>query len=756
MQQYKTGKWLIRQTIPLLLLLMMLLMQFIAPPALELNLQRLEGLLYDAKVQFLPPWPRNVSNIQIVDIDEASLHEIGRMPWDRNLFARLTTKLNEAGALLVVFDVLFSEPQTNAALAAVQSWPQHATLTAAQRQNLLEHATRQDADLHFASAFQSTEVVLANLLHRHGTLRSGELSVGGVRQQRPTGTTPFEPFSGFAAPIAPLTAAARGQGFMNADEDADGFIRRVSLLHQLDQQLYPSLALEAFRIYSLVEQVEPRWRQEADKAYLQGVQIGNSLIHTDQQGRILIPYRGGPKHYPYSAAADVLMDRINDLRFDQAVVFVGTSATGLADLRATPTSLTFPGVEIHATVFDGLMSPQHLPYRPDWWSGAILLQMLTVGLLCLWLFPRLGPLTSIAAAMILALLVITVNLWLWHQHVLDLPLLNLLLLVLLLSVYFISYGFAREARRRKHINNVFDQYLPPAHIERLLNDPASVSLAGEKKQLSVLFSDIRDFTGISESMSAQALKLWLNQFFSPVTKAILAHDGTIDKYVGDMVMAFWGAPLEEPAHASKSVQAAFAIIAAVEALNRQFVAQGSPIARIGIGINSGEMIVGDLGSDFRRNYTVIGDAVNLGSRLEGLTKFYGVPLLVSEFTREQATDFAYLLVDKVRVKGKLIPIRIYMPIAADTPEPQQNLYQELDLALTAYFTRDFDTALAQLTTLQIKAEQLEGSLQNEAKLQQHNLFDVRRLIAIYLQRIDAFSKHPPASDWDGSHAHNNK
>lgn len=750
-RQHKLGKWLVRQTIPLLLLLLVLLLQFIAPPALQQNLQRLEGLLYDTKVQFLPPWPRSVSNIQIVDIDEASLHEIGRMPWDRSHFARLTTKLTDAGALLVVYDVLFSEPQANAALSAVQSWPQYSVLSAAQRQNLLEHAALQDPDLRFATALQSVEVVLANLLHRHGSLRTGELSVPDVQQQRPTGATPFEPFSGFAAPIAPLAAMASGQGFINADEDADGFIRRVSLLHQLDQQLYPSLALEAFRVYSLVEQVQPSWLQEADKAYLQGVQIGNSLIRTDQQGRILIPYRGGPKHYPYSAAADVLMDRIVDKRFDQAVVFVGTSATGLADLRATPMSLTFPGVEIHATVFDALMSPQNLPYRPDWWSGATLVQMLLLGILCLWLFPQLGPLSSIGAALLLCLLVVGVNLWLWQQQVLDLPLLNLLLLVMLLSVYFVSYGFAREARRRKQINTVFDQYLPPAHIERLLNDPASVSLAGEKKQLSVLFSDIRGFTSISESMSAQALKLWLNQFFSPVTEAILSHDGTIDKYVGDMVMAFWGAPLEEPAHANKSVRAAFAILSAVDNLNRQLQVEGKPMARIGIGINTGEMIVGDLGSDFRRNYTVIGDAVNLGSRLEGLTKFYGLPLLVSEFTREHATDFAYLLIDKVRVKGKQIPIRIYMPIAADTPVPQRNLYQALDLALQAYFSRDFDAAFGQLTTLQLQA------LQNkDSALQQLHFADVCDLIALYLQRIEAFRQQAPDADWDGSHAHSNK
>ncbi|MFC0049863.1 CHASE2 domain-containing protein [Rheinheimera tilapiae] len=746
MTRLQLTRWLVRQSIPLFIFAGVLLLQWSAPSGLARSLQRLEGLLYDAKVQYLPPWPRSVSNIQIVDLDEASLHEIGRMPWDRQHFVKLSDALAKAGAVLVVYDVLFSEPQANAALLALQSWTRQTTLPDAQRQDLLEHASQLDPDARFANTLRTTEVVLANLLHRHGNLRTGQLSPAmfSVAQQRPVGATAFEPFSGFAAPIAPLAAAVRGQGFINAEEDADGFVRRVALLHQLDQQLYPSLALEAFRVYSLLDQVQPRWLQHNGGAYLQGVQIGSSLVRTDQQGRILIPYRGGARHYPYTSAADVLAGRIKDQRFDQAVVFVGTSATGLADLQATPTALNFPGVEIHATVFDGLMAPQTLPYRPDWWAGATLLQLLLAGLLCLWLFPKLGPLGSAATTLSLLLLSISLNLWLWRTQMLDLPLLSPLLLVSLLSVYFISYGFVSETRRRKQINAVFDQYLPPAHIQRLLADPASVSLAGEKKQLTVLFCDIRGFTTISEQMSAQQLKLWLNQYFNALTRAIQQHDGTIDKYVGDMVMAFWGAPLAEQAHARKALTAAFAMLKALEALNRSFQAAGQPVARIGIGINSGEMNVGDMGSDFRRSYTVIGDAVNLGSRLEGLTKFYGVPLLVSEFTKAEAPEFDYLLVDKVRVKGKRIPIRIYLPLEPDLAPAQRSQCQLLQQALDAYFHRDFSAAQLLLQDLHPQICRPQDSYPS---------LDLAPLINLYLQRISVFNHEPPPPDWDGSHLH---
>ncbi len=737
-------RWGGRHSIPLAMLVVLLFGQWAAPAGVDRALQRLEGLLYDAKVQYLPPWPRSVSNIQIVDIDEASLQQIGRMPWDRQQFVRLTETLAAAGAVLVVYDVLFAEPQPNAALAALQSWPQLSALPDSQRRELQAYLRGLDPDAQFAKAIGAVDVVLATLLHREGSLHSGQLIAGvqqPVVQQRPAGTVPFTPFSGYAGPVPVLASAARGLGFINADADADGFVRRVALLHQFDQQLYPSLALEAFRVYSLLDHIEPLWLQQADQAYLQGIRLGNSQIRTDQQGRMLVPYRGGARHYPYSSAADVLLGRIQDQRFDQAVVFVGTSATGLADLQATPTSLTFPGVEIHATVFDGLMAPQSLPYRPDWSAGATFIQLILLGILYIWLFPRLGPLASVVAAVLLLIFVSGLNLWFWRVQMLDLPLLPALLLATLLPLYFISYGFIDATRRRQQIHRIFGQYLPAAHIQRLLHDPAAASLSGEKKQLTVLFCDIRGFTSIAETMPAQTLKLWLNQYFNALTQAIQSEGGTIDKYVGDMVMAFWGAPLAEPAHARKSIHAAFAMLKALQPLNQAYAAAGQPDARIGIGINSGEMNVGDMGSDFRRNYTVIGDAVNLGARLESLTKIYRLPLLVSDSTKTLAADFDYFLVDKVRVKGKQIPVHIYLPVAADTPMPQRHWYQACSNMLASYFAADFAVAGQQLQQI---------SAQYHAVPEQP---DLSGLLLHFQQRIATYLQVPPPADWDGSYNH---
>lgn len=745
--------WWRRQSLPLLLLALTLWLQLQPPPALQRPLERLEGIWYDAKVQHLPPWPRSVSNIQIVDIDEASLQAIGRMPWDRRQFAALTTALADAGAVLIVFDLLFAEAQPNPASVLLQQWPDAQPLPDSLRSSLQAVMPALDGDQQFAGALGRTEAVLAHVLHHQAGQRSGQISATGVLQGTQAVRTVLPPFAGYAAPLPALAEAAKGQGFINAQADADGFIRRLALLQVLDGQLYPALALEAFRVYSLLDVIRPAWLshaggQRADIApghagappdgvsYLKGVWLGNVLINTDPQGRLLIPFRGGARHYPYTSAADVLQGRIRDRRFDQAVVFVGTSAAGLADLRATPMSQTFPGIEIHATVFDGLMSPATLPYRPDWAMAVTLLQMLALAALCLWGLPRLSAVATIASAVALLLTVAAADLLLWRWQAIDLPLLGPWLLVLGLSLYYIAVGFIRQTRQRLALKTLFGQYLPPAHLERLLQDPAAVSLTGEKKQLTVLFCDIRDFTAIAEGMSAQQLKLWLNQYLSALTAAILAHGGTIDKYVGDMVMAFWGAPLDEPAHARKALQAALAMQQALIRLNQQFAAQGQPAVRIGIGINSGEMNVGDMGSDFRRSYTVIGDAVNLASRLEGLTKFYGLPLLVGEDCQAQAGGLDVLLVDLVRVKGKQRPQKIYLPLAAVGTNLAVPACQQLADAIAAYLAADFSAALA---LLQQAAADMPAALQP--------------LAALYQRRLEHFIRTPPAAGWDGCFDH---
>ena len=701
------------------------------------TLNRLDGIGYDAKLVLLPPIPDSVANIQIVDIDERSLFEVERMPWRRDLYAELTRKLTQMGAIVIAFDVLFSEPQENPVKPVLEHFQRGNNFESKDAELLDSILEDFDYDLQFAHALSGNEVVLGTLLHHQSILRKGTLATSSIDQQPASDSEKITKYQGYASVIDVLAEKAAGQGFMNSVEDADGFVRRAALIARVNDKLVPSLAAEAFRIYSFADALEPVWQQQGGKQFLEGVKIGNSIVPTDNQGRVLVPFRGPAKTYPYTSAVDVLENNVDPAQFDQAIVFVGTSASGLADLRVTPVTINFPGVEIHATVFEALFTPEKLIYRPDWWQGALAIKLLVVVLIIVLVYPRLGPMAMSLTTLVMLTSIILLNLALWRFHYIDLPLVSALLLSLTLSIYFITSGFFAESQRRKRVKAIFDQYVPPAHIDRLLSEPKALSLEGEKKELTVLFSDIRSFTTISEAMAAHELKRWLNQFFSPITRVIFQHDGTIDKYVGDMVMAFWGAPLDDKAHANKSIKAAFEMLGVLHSLNQTFKANNQPQANIGIGINTGEMNVGDMGSDYRRSYTVIGDAVNLGSRLEGLTKYYGLSILVSEFTHAQASDYEFLLIDKVKVKGKLKPVTIYSPLPHSPSDTEKSNDDAFNQAVDCYFKQEFKMALAIFT-------QLADSFRYPA------------LIQLYIDRTTHWQANPPEAEWDGSFTHTSK
>lgn len=732
-------KRFIKTVPPLTIILLVILIQFLGARFVAAPRERLDGLLYDMKVQHLPPWPESVLNIQIVDIDERSLATIGRMPWSRDKFAELTEKLAAAGAIVIAFDVLFAEPQVNEVKLRLE---QSELPSGVDQDVLLSWAEQFNDDHYFAGVISHNEVVLPALLHREFNIASGAplqtaaLNINSVAQPDFTRQLSIPQFSGFAGTIKPLLSVASGQGYMNSFEDADGFIRRGALLSQVDGVVVPSFALETFRVYSLLSQVTPAWEVSEKEAYLTGVQVGDTLIPTDITGKILVPFKGPQKTYPYTSAADIFQGNFNPNRFDQAIVFIGTSAIGLADLRSTPVGLGYPGVEIQATLFDALAAPESIPSQPEWWREFLLLQLILIGAVYLWLLPGRPPLQSATLSLTIFVLVVALNLGAWQFYFLHLPLFSVGLLTLLLSGYYVINGFFAENKRRRVVKKLFDQYVPPAHIDKILSEPDAVNLIGEKKVLSVMFSDIRSFTTISESMEASELKRWLNRFFTPITSAILTHGGTIDKYVGDMVMAFWGAPLDEPAHAEKAIDAAFEMLSSLNRLNAAYLQDGLPQAAIGIGINTGDMNVGDMGSDFRRSYTVIGDAVNLGSRLEGLTKYYGVTILVSESTKLAAPKYDFWTIDKVKVKGKDLPVTVYSPVTPESPDDNAQA-QAFNVAMESYFARQFNAAY--------KAFELLG-----------DDFPNQTLRQLYLLRTRHFIAEPPSAEWDGSYTHTSK
>ena len=709
---------------------------------LKENLDKVEGIIYDFRLKVtLPNTPRNNEhNIFIVDIDEKSLKEEGRWPWSRAKVAELVTKMQEAGVLVVGFDVVFSEPEIN---------PVDTLVGANQLNNLTANelaALRRDmdADTAFAEVLANYEVVLGGFFQANkdvdvGTLKPSPIVFSDPNAVRVSSVT----FEGKVSNIDLLQNAALGQGFFNSITDVDGAIRRAGLVFEYQGLLYPSLALEISRIYELADTIavgtipSPRFNNVHEFV---NVSFGpKRVVPTDKFGRVLVPFRGPKFSFPYYSATDILNERIPPELLESGVALVGTSSVGIADLRETSVDVQYPGVEVHANVLEGLLNPELFSYRPDVWVEMVVAQIILFGILLSIMLPLMGPASMAVWGSISLVLVIYFNFYMWIEQQIDLPLTQPMLLVISITIFNISRGFFSENANRQQIKSMFDQYVPPAHIDQMLSDPTSASLKGDRKEMSVLFSDIRSFTSISESLSANELKDMLNEYFSPITKSIFDHNGTIDKYVGDMVMAFWGAPIDNPQHAEEAVMGGFDMLDITARLRDEFVKKGWPAVRIGIGINTGDMNVGDMGSEYRRAYTVLGDAVNLGSRLEGLTKAYGLEYLVSEFTKNQCPNIAFRPVDKVKVKGKDEAVAIFEPVCRiealdDTTKAE---IDDLNQAYQNYLNQEWDQAEAQYKAL-------------------HEQFPERFLYELFLERIEHNRHANLPANWDGSFTHTSK
>ncbi len=718
----------------LVLSALILALQFFSFPFVAKVLERANGIIYDLRLDAtIENRNEGFAQIVIVDLDERTMGEIG-WPWPREKLADMVYNLSDAGAVVVVFDVIFAEPQRNPAVALKQDLED----IGANQDNIAQLVEKMDGDATFARSFDATDVMFGYLLQSDGTKR-GILPSHEITTSIPVDDnfTVFD-YDGYVSSLPILHEASAGEGFINASPDPDGFLRRSALVFRYGDKLLPSLSLEAARLYALADEIKVETQRAGNLNTMEGVIIGNQLIPTDAAGKVLIPYRGSQRSFPYVSAVDVMSGNIDTELFESSIVLVGTSAVGLADLRSTPVGLQYPGVEVHANVIEGLLQPEILKYRPDWWEGAVAVYIILMGLLLSIAMPMLGPALMALAGLLALVGTITVNVWFWQNLNIALPMASSLLLILTLTVYNIGKGFFSESQKRRQIKGIFDQYVPPAHIDKMLESPDEVSMDGERKVMSVLFSDIRSFTTISEKLSANELKQLLNRYFDPITESIFLHQGTIDKYVGDMVMAFWGAPLDDEKHAQHSVETAFDMLRITAKLRETFVAEGWPAVRIGIGINTGDMNVGDMGSTFRRAYTVLGDAVNLGSRLEGLTKFYGVELLVSETTMEQCEDIVFRRIDRVKVKGKHEAVAIFQPLLPE--EATEAFLKEMERYHHAY-----EFYLAQAW------DEAEAAF---AELEATNPSDV--LYRIYQERIAALRTQDLGEDWDGSYTHTSK
>ncbi len=701
---------------------------------------RLNNIGYDMQLRakLFTHFVKPSSPVAIIDIDDKSLQAEGRWPWPRTKMAELVKRLQEEGVVVVATDIMFSESEKNPGNTIID------LLDARKLDNpIINSAIKQiipalDNDVQFAAALSQQDTVLGmTFLPR--TEVSGLLPTPAYQLTTPEEKhLPFIEAVGYISNIPQLQTAAKYAGFINVYPDPDGIIRRVPLLIRYKNNLYPSLALGAVKLF-LLEKVTLVTASYNGFPQLESIKLGQHKIPTDSLSQMLVPFRGKSYTFPYFSATDVLHKHVipaNSLA--GKIVFLGPSATGLGDLRATAVQGIFPGVEIQATIADGILQDNYF-YKPEWVKGAEISTTVVVGLIFAILFPFLGPRILTIISIIIPVCLIALNNFLWLRTGLIIYILIPILLIISLAIMNIIYGYLFESRKRERLKEMFGQYVPEEHIDEMLKGADSFALLGEDRDMTVLFADIRNFTTISETMTASELKNLLNEFFTPMTEIIFKYEGTIDKYIGDLIMAFWGAPLTDKKHAEHAITAALEMQETVASLKSTFETRGWPEITIGIGLNSGVMSVGDMGSKFRRNYTVLGDAVNLASRVEGLTKFYGVQLMITESTYKDQKKFIFRELDKVRVKGKKNGVAIYEVICRKkdaTPELEHEI--ELStLALNNYYQQQWEAAEKLFTEL-------------------HHAHPQVKIYSIYLKRIKELKETPPAADWDGVHEHHAK
>ena len=696
----------------------------------------LDAYLYDARIRlFMPNEPDQ--SVVIVDIDEKSLGEMGRWPWGRNVVAELVRRLTDDYQVAVVgFDIVLAEPDQSSGLDVLEAiGRQQLKGVPAYHQALGELRTSLDYDQLFADALRGQPVVLGYYFSD----TQGAQQVGAL----PAPVFPVSHFSGqglsfvnragFGANLSKFQAAAASGGHFIPLVDADGKVRRVPMLVEFQGAYYESLSLAVLR--TLLGRSELRLVAPTNEVGIESLDIvsprSTLRIPVDDHVAALIPFRGAAGSFFYVSAVDVLKGRIGLEQLAGRVVLVGTTAPGLNDLRTTPVGGAYPGVEIHANLIAGMLDGT-IKERPGYEMAVDVLQILLVGGLLVLLLPLLSPLRASLLAMATLGIALLINLWAWQAANLVLPLGSVILLIILLYALNMSWGYFVESRTKRQFAELFGQYVPPELVDEMTRNPQSYSMKGRNAELTVLFSDVRNFTSLSEGMDPKELSHLMNDYLGAMTKVIRAERGTLDKYIGDAIMAFWGAPVSDAEHARHAVLSALGMQQALAGLAEPFRARGWPTLQIGIGINTGMMTVGDMGSAVRKAYTVMGDAVNLAARLEAITKEYGVGIVVGEVTRGQVSDISFRELDRVRVKGKDAPVTIYEPVGL-TATLSAAMIDELAQwasALGDYRNQDWAAAELQISNLNQKAP---GN----------------RLYNIYAERIIALRKNPPEPPWDG-------
>ena len=699
-------------------------------------LERLSLVCFDLYQKAAPREPGDVP-IRVVDIDDASLRRIGQWPWPRTIVAQLIDKLREAGSAVIAFDIDFAEPDRTSPKLLLPLLAKNG-VDAEEAEKLL--AMMPDPDQRLAEAMRKVPLVTGFILTDRGQSQAPLAKAGfAFVGDQPLGHV--DSFSAAVSSLPGLEAAAAGNGFLNQFVDWDHVVRRVPLILRLGEKPYPSLVAETLRVAlgasSYIGRAAGANTEKSfgEKTGLTAIRIGQLTIPTDAAGRVWLHYTAPvPRRDRFVSAADVLAGKFDPALFADHIVLVGTSAAGVVnDLQATPIARGVPGVAIHAQLLEQILQGAFL-VRPDWAVGAETLFTLLVGIGLTLALPRIGALPSaVLGGASMAIAFGTSWLLLKHTQLLIDPVYPWAVITL---VYLVAslLGYLRTEARQRQIRGAFSQYMSPHYVAELAAHPERLKLGGQARTMTILFCDIRGFTSLSEKLDAESLTQFMNSFLSPMTEIITERKGTIDKYIGDCIMAFWNAPLDDPDHVRNAVRAAQAMRSKLAELNRLWQAEAAyrvflPV-RIGIGINTGQCVVGNFGSLQHFDYSLLGDPVNLASRLEGLGKVYGVDLMIGEETAARLGDPELIELDLVAVKGKTDAGHIYTLPPEQTTE-EQFITQHTAL-LGAYRRQDWASALRLLDDGRLAAARFLAPVYD-----------------LYRRRIAQFQIEAPPANWNG-------
>lgn len=725
--------------IPLSILIITITLRLFEPSII----QRERLIIFDI-YQILQPRVYKSVPVNIIDIDDESLKKIGQWPWSRDIISQLINNLQQANVSAIGFDVVFAEQDKSSLHHTLPVWQKILPETEfnSLKRSLDTVPTHDEA---MAKTISNAKVVLGfSFIQQNNNTKPIEKASISILGNSPEKTVLN--YQGAVKNLDLFEKAATGNGSFNIKPEIDSIVRRLPLVYYFNGSYYPSLVLELLRVSQNQSSIIIKTQPSSDNsAIIENIKVGNTVIPTDAEGNLLVYYS---QEIPQRTipAWKVLENQLNAYDLKNHIVLIGTSAAGLKDQRPTPLNPFAPGIEIQTNGLEQVLLGDYL-YRPDWLIGLEIIVMGLVGLLFIRFMPRLG---SVSGLMLTLLFISTVIVTSWYAfkyyHWLVDPIypassISAIYFVILLLNYF------KSETERKFVRDAFSHYISPALVEQLVQNSQALKLGGEMRDMSILFCDIRGFTSISEQLDAGQLTYFINQFLNEMTLIILNEKGTIDKYIGDCIMALWSAPLEDNHHAANACHAALKMLDALTLFNQREKAIAERDKRqyievhIGIGINSGICCVGNMGSDLRFDYSVLGDNVNLASRLEGQSKSYGVDIIISEYTLasihtlQPYEQFAVLELDVIRVKGKLQPVRIYTVLGGSEMAHSEEF---LDLSklhhemMCCYYAQNWQQVI-------LLSERCRG----------FSHFALSHFYQLYQQRAESFLNTPPDSAWDG-------